>query len=139
MKCDVCGNEYEDCFTLQQSGETYVFDCFECAIHALAPACARCGCKIVGHGVSREGEIFCCAHCARLTAGAGHEAAAEDVDDDAVDEEEAIDFELDDDADLDDLDDDADLDDLDDDDDSDLDDDTEEEDDDEMPRPIPRR
>jgi hypothetical protein len=31
----------------------------------LAPRCVHCGCRIVGHGVESDGEIFCCAHCAR--------------------------------------------------------------------------
>jgi nitrite reductase/ring-hydroxylating ferredoxin subunit len=46
-------------------GRTHVFDSFECAIHALAPSCAHCGCRIIGHGVEEEGQIFCCVHCAR--------------------------------------------------------------------------
>ncbi len=41
-----------------------MFDSFECAIHALAPRCAHCGCAIIGHGVEAQGAIFCCAHCA---------------------------------------------------------------------------
>ena len=80
MRCDVCGNEYENCFTLSQSGETYVFDCFECAIHAVAPTCAHCGCKIVGHGVSRDDEVFCGAHCTRAAVGAEPEADEDEFD-----------------------------------------------------------
>jgi hypothetical protein len=30
----------------------------------LAPTCNHCGCRIVGHGVERDGTMFCCAHCA---------------------------------------------------------------------------
>jgi hypothetical protein len=41
-----------------------VFDSFECAIHALAPVCAHCQCRIVGHGMETDGKFFCCAHCA---------------------------------------------------------------------------
>ena len=64
-KCDVCGNEYDKAFTVtMEDGRENTFDSFECAIHALAPACAHCGCKIVGHGVEQEGTMFCCAHCA---------------------------------------------------------------------------
>src|SRR5262249_26424279 len=36
----------------------------ECAIHALAPTCAQCGIRIVGHGLEKEGTFFCCEHCA---------------------------------------------------------------------------
>lgn len=40
------------------------FDSFECAIHALAPKCAHCGIRIVGHGLEKAGTFFCCEHCA---------------------------------------------------------------------------
>lgn len=64
-RCQVCGNEYDKTFDIIQNGHTFTFDSFECAIHALAPTCAHCGCKIVGHGVETENAYFCCAHCAR--------------------------------------------------------------------------
>jgi hypothetical protein len=48
-----------------------VFDSFECAIHKMAPVCAHCGCKVVGHGVEAKGEFFCCAHCARMEGETG--------------------------------------------------------------------
>lgn len=64
-KCDVCGNDYDKTFTVTMQGETQTFDSFECAIHALAPTCAHCGCKVVGHGLEQAGEIYCCANCAR--------------------------------------------------------------------------
>ena len=63
-KCEVCDNEYDKAFTVEMGGETHTFDSFECAIHALAPSCGHCGCKVVGHGVEKSGQIFCCAHCA---------------------------------------------------------------------------
>jgi Rieske Fe-S protein len=62
--CDVCGNDYDKTFEVSRGGDTQTFDSFECAIHALAPACSHCGCKIIGHGVEANGTIFCCAHCA---------------------------------------------------------------------------
>jgi hypothetical protein len=64
-KCEVCGNEYDKTFEVRRDGETHTFDSFECAIHALAPECDHCGCRIVGHGVESSGSIFCCANCAR--------------------------------------------------------------------------
>ncbi len=64
-RCDVCGNEYHKAFTVILDGRKHIFDSFECAIHALAPACAHCGCKVIGHGVEDGGTIFCCASCAR--------------------------------------------------------------------------
>jgi hypothetical protein len=46
------------------SGTTHTFDSFECAIQALAPVCAHCKCRVIGHGVEQAGSIFCCANCA---------------------------------------------------------------------------
>lgn len=63
--CEVCGNEYDNVLEITRNGQTRVFDSFECAIHAMAPVCAHCACKVVGHGVEALGSIFCCAHCAR--------------------------------------------------------------------------
>ena len=63
-KCEVCGNDYDKAFELIAGGTTHVFDSFECAIHAVAPTCDHCGCKIVGHGMESAGRFFCCAHCA---------------------------------------------------------------------------
>lgn len=64
-KCETCGNEYGKAFEVVLDGRTYSFDSFECAIHKLAPACARCNCKIVGHGLEANDVLYCCAHCAR--------------------------------------------------------------------------
>lgn len=66
-KCDLCGNDYDRAFHLSMHGEEHVFDSFECAIQMLAPVCAHCGCKIIGHGVEQDDDLFCCAHCARHT------------------------------------------------------------------------
>jgi len=63
-RCDVCGNDYDKAFQLTQGGRTWNFDSFECAIHACAPACSHCSCKIVGHGVQAGDKIYCCVHCA---------------------------------------------------------------------------
>ena len=63
--CDVCGNEYDKTFTLTQGGRSGTFDSFECAAHAMAPTCAHCGCRILGHGVEAAEQIYCCANCAR--------------------------------------------------------------------------
>ena len=64
-KCEVCGNDYDKSFTVMVGDERHVFDSFECAIHALAPKCAHCGCMIIGHGMEvGDGKFYCCAHCA---------------------------------------------------------------------------
>ena len=64
-KCEVCGNDYDKALTIVLAGQQHNFDCFECAIHALAPVCGHCGCKVIGHGVEHQKTIFCCAHCAK--------------------------------------------------------------------------
>ena len=64
-KCEVCGNDYDKAFTIEREGRTGTFDSFECAISAMAPQCAHCGVKIIGHGVEDADQIYCCAHCAR--------------------------------------------------------------------------
>jgi hypothetical protein len=63
-RCEVCGNEYDKTMEITREGETHIFDSFECAIHAIAPACEHCGCRIIGHGIEAGGVMFCCAHCA---------------------------------------------------------------------------
>ncbi len=72
-RCDVCGNEYDKAFTITTAGSNdgRVFDSFECAIHALAPTCDHCGCRIIGHGIESNGTIFCCAHCAENSGVSG--------------------------------------------------------------------
>ncbi|HEY9420208.1 MAG TPA: hypothetical protein VIW92_02250 [Thermoanaerobaculia bacterium] len=62
--CEVCGNDYDKAFEITMRGESHIFDSFECAIHALAPKCEHCGCRVVGHGVEAQGSIYCCVHCA---------------------------------------------------------------------------
>jgi Rieske Fe-S protein len=64
-RCETCGNEYDKAFEIALAGESHVYDSFECAIHALAPECAHCGCKVIGHGVEANGVFYCCAHCAK--------------------------------------------------------------------------
>jgi hypothetical protein len=63
--CETCGNTYDKSFQIVMGGASHTFDSFECAITALAPVCAHCSCKIVGHGVEASGTVYCCAHCAR--------------------------------------------------------------------------
>lgn len=65
-KCDQCGNDYDKTFEVVRGGQRKVFDSFECAIEAMAPRCAHCDCRVIGHGVDdNSGKIYCCAHCAR--------------------------------------------------------------------------
>ena len=63
-RCESCGNDYDKTFTIRADGKEHVFDCFECAIHALAPTCSTCGVRIIGHGLEADGSFFCCDHCA---------------------------------------------------------------------------
>jgi hypothetical protein len=63
-RCETCGNDYDKAFRVIKDDEEHVFDCFECAIEALAPRCAHCTVRIIGHGLEKRGQFFCCANCA---------------------------------------------------------------------------
>jgi hypothetical protein len=65
-RCDSCGNDYDKSFQVIFAGRTYAFDSFECAIHKLAPSCAHCGTRVIGHGCEQDGVVFCCAHCGTM-------------------------------------------------------------------------
>lgn len=65
QQCEVCGNHYEKAFFVLLDGKQHSFDSFECAIAKLAPTCAHCGCRIIGHGVESAQAYYCCAHCER--------------------------------------------------------------------------
>jgi hypothetical protein len=66
-RCEVCGNEYARAFEVVANGKRHHFDSFECAIHALAPRCAHCQCRIIGHGIEAKDRFYCCAHCAQMS------------------------------------------------------------------------
>lgn len=63
-QCETCGNDYDKAFQVTMNGKTHTYDSFECAIHALAPVCAHCSIRIVGHGIESGGRFYCCDHCA---------------------------------------------------------------------------
>lgn len=63
-RCATCGNDYDKCFDIVIGDTRHTFDCFECAIYLLAPCCAHCGCRVIGHGVDANGAVYCCSHCA---------------------------------------------------------------------------
>ena len=62
--CAQCGNSYDKAFQLTNAEGSFWFDSFECAIEAVAPRCAHCQCRIIGHGMEANGRFFCCDHCA---------------------------------------------------------------------------
>lgn len=67
-RCETCGNEYDGAFqVVMPNAAAHTFDSFECAIQALAPTCAHCGCRVIGHGLQAGDSIFCCAHCAEAS------------------------------------------------------------------------
>jgi hypothetical protein len=70
-RCDTCGNDYDKTFTVTKGDRTGTYDSFECAAQALAPVCAWCRVRILGHGVESEGDIYCCASCARSSGERG--------------------------------------------------------------------
>jgi hypothetical protein len=63
-RCDTCGNDYHKTMSITLAGASHTFDSFECAIQKLAPSCAHCRCRIIGHGIESGGKMFCCEHCA---------------------------------------------------------------------------
>jgi hypothetical protein len=69
--CEVCGNDYYLSFEVVTAGRRHVFDSFECAIHKLAPVCAHCSCRIIGHGIEANRTFYCCANCAEMAGGVG--------------------------------------------------------------------
>jgi hypothetical protein len=77
--CEVCGNDYDKAIQVSRGDEAHVFDSFECAIEAMAPRCARCEIRIIGHGVETGGAIFCCAHCAAEAGQAASPIAPDSV------------------------------------------------------------
>jgi hypothetical protein len=76
MQCETCGNSYDKAFEVIMAGQKHVFDSFECAIEAVAPRCAHCKCRIIGHGVEERDKIYCCGNCA---GSAGHTAVRDRV------------------------------------------------------------
>ena len=66
-QCETCGNHYDKAFKVLMNGSSHDFDSFECAIEALAPRCAHCNCRVIGHGVEESGTIYCCRSCASAT------------------------------------------------------------------------
>jgi len=63
-RCERCGNDYDKTFQVMMAGQAHTFDSFECAIQVLAPTCAHCGTRIIGHGLEKDSRMFCCDHCA---------------------------------------------------------------------------
>jgi hypothetical protein len=63
-RCETCGNDYDKAMSITLAGASHTFDSFECAIQKLAPTCAHCKCRIIGHGVDSGGKMYCCEHCA---------------------------------------------------------------------------
>ena len=67
-RCETCGNDYDKTMSITLAGASHTFDSFECAIQKLAPVCAHCQCRIIGHGIEgsgkHAGKTFCCEHCA---------------------------------------------------------------------------
>ena len=57
-QCETCGNDYDKAFQVTANGKTHTYDSFECAIDALAPTCANCGIRIVGHGPRGQRQVL---------------------------------------------------------------------------------
>ena len=48
---EICENEYDKAFEVVVGRKHHTFDSFECAIHALAPVCPHCNCRIIGQAL----------------------------------------------------------------------------------------
>ncbi|WP_199711072.1 Prokaryotic metallothionein [Tessaracoccus antarcticus] len=77
--CDTCGNDDQNAFSITRGSDTGTFDSFECAIHTMASRCETCGCRILGHGVERNGTLYCCAHCSQQASAAAQPAPSAPV------------------------------------------------------------
>ena len=67
-ECMQCGNDYDRAFQVTlHDGTSGYFDSFECAIAKMAPSCAQCGCRIIGHGrETADDKTYCCGSCAQM-------------------------------------------------------------------------
>ncbi|WP_270373811.1 hypothetical protein [Marinicauda sp. Alg238-R41] len=63
-RCEQCGNDYHSPIEITMKGKSHTYDCFECAIEQLAPRCAKCSTRVIGHGLEADGAVYCCGHCA---------------------------------------------------------------------------
>jgi hypothetical protein len=75
-QCETCGNHDAKAFAVVMGDAAYVFDSFECAIHALAPRCGTCGLVVVRRAVEMGGQTFCGVDCARGPAERGRSATS---------------------------------------------------------------
>lgn len=64
--CETCGNRYGRPMLIHIAGKQHIFDCFECAIQAVAPRCENCNVPIIGHGLEVASALYCSAHCSRM-------------------------------------------------------------------------
>lgn len=79
--CDVCGNDYAQVFqVIAANGKKFTFDSLECAAHKIAPTCAHCQCRVLGHGIEAGQKIYCCANCARHAQAHGTHSAKKETD-----------------------------------------------------------
>lgn len=64
--CEFCGNHAQETFQITIHDRIHEFDCFQCAIQALAPTCSSCSCRILGQGVRDGGLFYCGPHCLKM-------------------------------------------------------------------------
>jgi hypothetical protein len=63
--CATCGIGTDEPLRIDYHDRTTDFCCFECAISRLAPECAQCRCRVIGHGTyGRDQKTYCCSFCA---------------------------------------------------------------------------
>ena len=63
--CGTCGNDDDRAFAVTlHDGSSHTFDSAECAAQVIAPTCAQCGVRVLGHGLEAGDRVLCCDHCA---------------------------------------------------------------------------
>lgn len=68
-RCECCGGGLgPHPVGLRYRGRESVFCSFGCAVVQAAPACLRCGAKVLGRGHMVGGQLYCSADCAAASA-----------------------------------------------------------------------
>lgn len=63
--CLNCGNSHDPLMTITYGRLSGEFDCFACAINALAPRCTLCGQPVTEHVTVIDQDVYC-GNCAAL-------------------------------------------------------------------------
>ena len=62
---EVCGNNYGETFEIVRTTRSHGLGSPGWAVHAFAPTCVHCECRIGELGLEADGIFFCCVNCAK--------------------------------------------------------------------------